>query len=85
MSPRTQCPSCSSENQRKFNGELALHFPGLKGLNKPIVWAFPQILLCLDCGFAMFTLQGDTLTKARQTYTEDELITTPSDLRVEGV
>lgn len=73
MYPSTQCPSCSSENQRKFGGELALHVPGLKGVNKNIVLAFPQILLCLDCGFAMFPLEVDALKKARQTYPDDDL------------
>jgi hypothetical protein len=31
------CNSCQSDNQHKFNCEIALHFPGLKGLDKPIV------------------------------------------------
>ena len=46
------CKSCRSENQRIFDAELAIHFPGLAGLNKPIVWVFPKLLVCLDCGFA---------------------------------
>jgi len=50
------CKSCKSENQSKFNGEIAIHFPGLKGLNKPIVWMFPQLAVCLQCGFAEFTV-----------------------------
>lgn len=65
------CPSCSSKNQRKFNGELALHFPGIEGLNKPIVWAFPEVLICLNCGFAVFDLENDPLREARQTYADD--------------
>lgn len=66
------CPSCSSKNQRKFNGELALHFPGLEGLDKPIVWAFPEVLLCLDCGCAVFALENDPLKEARELYTDDD-------------
>ena len=50
------CKSCHSENQSSFNGEIALHFPGLKGLNKPIVWVFPKLLVCLDCGFTEFAI-----------------------------
>lgn len=71
MSFSVACPSCSSENQRKFNGELALHFPGLQGLDKPIVWAFPKILICLDCGFAVFALAEEPLKETRRTYTDD--------------
>jgi hypothetical protein len=44
------CKSCLSEHQSNLNGEVAIHFPGLKGLDKPIVWAFPKLPVCLDCG-----------------------------------
>jgi len=30
--------------------------PGLKGLERPIVWVFPKLLLCLDCGVTEFTV-----------------------------
>jgi len=50
------CTRCSSDNQGSFNGELAIHFPGLKNLDKPIVWVFPKLAVCLDCGFAEFTV-----------------------------
>ena len=29
---------CGSDKQSKFTAEIAIHFPGLKGLEKPIVW-----------------------------------------------
>jgi hypothetical protein len=48
------CKSCQSENQRTLNGEIALHFPGLAGLDKSIVWIFPKVLVCLNCGFTEF-------------------------------
>jgi hypothetical protein len=32
------------------------HFPGLEGLDKPIVWVFTQLLVCLDCGTAQFAI-----------------------------
>jgi hypothetical protein len=50
------CKSCQSENQRTFNGEIAIHFPGLKGLDKPIVWVYPKLLVCLHCGFTEFAI-----------------------------
>jgi hypothetical protein len=39
------CKLCQSEHQRNLNGEIAVHSPGLKGLDKPIVWLFPKILV----------------------------------------
>ena len=50
------CNKCASENQREFNGELAIHFPGIAGLQRPIVWTFPKLLVCLDCGHAEFSV-----------------------------
>ena len=35
---------------------MAIHFTGLAGLNKPIVWVFPKLLVCLNCGFTEFTV-----------------------------
>jgi hypothetical protein len=46
------CRSCGSERLNKFPGELAIHFPGLKDLNKPVVLVFPEIWVCFDCGNA---------------------------------
>ena len=35
---------------------MAIHFPGLRNIDKPVVWAFPTIVVCLDCGTAKFAL-----------------------------
>jgi len=59
------CKSCQSENQRNSNGEVAIHFPGLKGLDKPIVWVFPKLLVCLNCGFAEFAIPETELRVLR--------------------
>jgi len=56
-----ECKSCGSENQQEFGGEVAIHFPGLKGLDKPIVWVFPKLLVCLNCGVAEFQVPEDEL------------------------
>ena len=50
------CATCGSTNESKFTGEIAIHFPGLKDLNKPVVWVFPEIFVCLDCGEARFVV-----------------------------
>ena len=52
----SHCGSCQSANKRIFNGEIAIHFPGLEGLDKPIVWVFPKLLVCLNCGFTEFAV-----------------------------
>jgi len=50
------CNRCHSEKQNVFNGEVAIHFSGLTGLEKPIVWIFPKLVVCLQCGFTEFTV-----------------------------
>jgi len=50
------CKSCQSQNQSILNGEIAIHFPGPKGLDKPIVWVFPKLGVCLHCGLTEFTV-----------------------------
>jgi hypothetical protein len=50
------CQSCQSEYQSNFNGEIAIHFPGLKGLEKAVVFVFPKLLVCLSCGFTQFAI-----------------------------
>ena len=60
------CKSCQSQSQRNFNGEIAIHFPGLKDLDKPIVWVFPKLLVCLDCGFTEFLVPETELLVLRE-------------------
>jgi hypothetical protein len=60
------CKSCHSENQRNFTGEIAIHFPGLAGLNKPIVLVFPTMMVCLECAFAQFAISDVELRVLRE-------------------
>jgi hypothetical protein len=50
------CKRCASDKQSSFNGEVAVHFPGLEGLDKPVVWVFPKLAVCLNCGVTEFTV-----------------------------
>ena len=50
------CRSCDSRNQMKFIGEMGIRSPGLKSLDMPTVWVFPELVLCLDCGIAEFAV-----------------------------
>lgn len=55
------CKACFSENQDKFRTEMNFHFPGKEGREKPSVWAFPDVLVCLNCGFAEFVVPPNEL------------------------
>jgi hypothetical protein len=57
------CKSCGSIKQSKFTAEMAIHFPGLKNLDKPVVWVFTEIAICLVCGTAEFTLPESELRR----------------------
>jgi hypothetical protein len=35
---------------------MCIHFPGLKNIDKPVVWLFPEIVVCLNCGTAEFVV-----------------------------
>ena len=37
-------------------GEIAIHFPGLKSIDEPVVWVFPQLAVCLNCGTTEFVV-----------------------------
>lgn len=56
------CKRCSSENPRTFSGELAIHFLGIDGIDKPIVWVFSDLEVCCHCGFTEFTVPERELT-----------------------
>ena len=35
---------------------MGIHFLGLNDINKPVVWVFPEVVVCLDCGTAEFAV-----------------------------
>jgi hypothetical protein len=35
---------------------MAIHFPGMKNIDEPVVWVFSELAVCLDCGVAEFTV-----------------------------
>jgi hypothetical protein len=46
------CKSCQSPTHTLFPSEICIHFPGgLEALSKQPVFVFPQLLICLNCGF----------------------------------
>jgi hypothetical protein len=50
------CKSCGSDKQSRFTGEIGIHFPGLENIDKPVVWVFPEVVVCLNCGTAEFAV-----------------------------
>jgi hypothetical protein len=56
-----RCKSCESANQRKFTSEIAVHVSGLKKIDEPVVWLFPDLVVCIDCGVALFKVPEDEL------------------------
>jgi hypothetical protein len=59
------CKSCHSNNQRLFTAEMNIHFPPSDGWEKPTVWAFPEIVVCLNCGFTELSLSETELEYLR--------------------
>ena len=35
---------------------MAIHFEGLANIDEPIVFMFPEVSVCLNCGLAQFTV-----------------------------
>jgi hypothetical protein len=50
------CPSCVSRNIRKFGSEIGVRFKGIGGLENPVVFVFPEVVVCFNCGHAEFTI-----------------------------
>ena len=61
------CKACGSVNQKKFNPEMGIHFPGMKNIDKPVVWVFPKLVVCLDYGTAEFTVPEAELRQLQRT------------------
>lgn len=50
------CQACRSANETKFGAEVNIHFPEPMSMDEPGFFVFPRFAVCLDCGFAQFTL-----------------------------
>ena len=55
------CRHCISNNQSEFRAEMSVVHRQLKDLAKPPVLMWTDVLACLDCGFAEFTLGQEEL------------------------
>ena len=55
------CRSCGLGNQKKFTAEMSVHVLGVENVDKPVVWVFPKLLVCMDCGFTELTIAENEL------------------------
>ncbi len=60
------CKSCGSVDQRNFSAEMAIHFLELKNIDKPSVWVFPAVVVCLNCGTAEFAVPVEDLRQLKE-------------------
>ena len=60
------CKACGSASQKKFSAEMCIRFPELKNIDKPVVWLFPEVFVCLDCGNAAFAVAEEELRQFEQ-------------------
>ena len=72
----SHCKSCASFKLVELHAEICFHFPGLNGLKKDPILAFPKLAVCLDCGFVQSTLSIGDLRRIRESAREDEEATT---------
>jgi hypothetical protein len=57
------CKKCRSERNKEFNAEINVHFPRREGQDEAAVLLFPKVMVCLECGFAEFTIPTKELPK----------------------
>jgi hypothetical protein len=55
------CAVCGSGHQAEFKAEMVVHFAGLKNVDRPGVWVFPKLLICLNCGLSKFKVPEEEL------------------------
>ena len=55
------CKKCGSEQLEEYSSEINVHFPAYTDLDKQAVLLFPNLLVCLKCGFTEFTLSQSEL------------------------
>ena len=48
------CRVCGSDDIKEMNSEIALHFP--HQIEEPHIFIFPVVTICVNCGFASFSV-----------------------------
>jgi hypothetical protein len=55
-SSEMSCTVCGSKDLDTFGGEIAIHFRGVQSIDKPQVFVFCELVVCVGCGVAQFTV-----------------------------
>jgi hypothetical protein len=55
------CKTCGSTNLDKLSAETGIRRTGLKNIDKPAVFVFSDLIVCLDCGRAEFVVPKSEL------------------------
>jgi hypothetical protein len=50
---------------KHFDAEIAIHFPGREGLDKPLVFVHPKLTVCLNCGQVEFLLSTEEVEQLK--------------------
>ena len=61
------CKACGASLNYEMRTEMVLHFPGYKNLDKPQLLIFPDVLICLSCGSAEFSIPEEELSLIQET------------------
>jgi hypothetical protein len=64
------CPSCASGTLAEFSAEILIHYSGLKNLDRPGVFVFPTVSICLNCGSSQFKIPSDELASLKATQSQ---------------
>ncbi len=57
------CKACQSRTQNPFRSEINIHLHAEIRPAMPSVLIFPELLVCLDCGFAEFSIPPADLSR----------------------
>jgi hypothetical protein len=49
------CPHCASDTQAELTAEINIHFSGFRNIDTPGLLVFPELWVCLECGYSRFT------------------------------
>jgi uncharacterized protein (DUF2225 family) len=60
------CPLCATSNQKEFLSEINIHFRDSESLAHRNVLIFPNVLVCIGCGFTQFILPDSDLRLLRE-------------------
>jgi len=60
------CKTCGSENVGNFPAEIGIHVSGLKNIDVPVVFVFPELAVCLNCGATLFAIPEEELQLLRK-------------------